>query len=145
MNDAGVGFAHIVVSGKQLVSRRRLGGEGGTANLRVLDGNGNQTLGDVLYGEGNQFGIAGNAALGQKLVHVVAALDVQLIDGAVVMRVVPGADLAEAGNGGQLIVPDGIDCQGGRKNQQRQDGGNDFYGFFHKILLILFSTQCAER
>ena len=76
-----------------------MGGEGGAGDLRGLDAHVQQALGDVGGDEGDQLAVGFHAALGQELLQIKAAVDFHLVDGAILVAVVPGTDLLQAGQG----------------------------------------------
>ena len=119
-DDAGVGLREVVVPGKQTVPLLGSGGEGGAGNLRLADAHGDQPLGDMAGDEGNQLRVAGGPALGLELVQIEPALHIHEVDGAVQVAVVPLPDELHAGQGKDLIVPQGEDGD----HQRQQQGQN---------------------
>ena len=75
--------------------------------------------------EGDQLAVGFHAALGQELLQIKAAVDFHLVDGAILVAVVPGTDLLQAGQGSQLIVPDGPDPAGQDQDSSGQQGRQD--------------------
>ena len=152
VDDAGVGLVKVVVPGEQPVALRRLGGEGRAGDLLAVDGHGDQPLGNALGHEGNQLGVRRSAPRGQKLVEIVAAHNLHLVDIAVVVVVVADGDLTDGGEGTDLIPPEAENAGGGQHHQgdqHAQGGQKPFAGFClgHKTGFSFCSCiwVCARR
>ena len=80
VDDGGVGGREVIVAAKDPVAALGICGKGRAGDGAGLDVHGDDALGDALGDEGDELRVSGCAALGQEIVEVVAARDVELVN-----------------------------------------------------------------
>ena len=135
VDDGGVGGREVVVAAKDPVAALGVCGKGRAGDGAGLDVHGDDALGDALGDEGDELRVSGCAALGQEIVEVVAARDVELVDCTVAVGFVAVGELFEGREGGQLVVPEGEHGNGQRDDQRRQHAGEALEDVGERMML----------
>ena len=135
VDDGGVGGREVIVAAKDPVAALGVCGKGRAGDGAGLDVHGDDALGDALGDEGDELRVSGCAALGQEIVEIVAARDVELVDSTVAVGFVAVGELFEGREGGQLVVPEGEHGNGQCDDQRRQHAGEALEDFGERMML----------
>ena len=135
VDDGGVGGREVIVAAKDPVAALGVCGKGRAGDGAGLDVHGDDALGDALGDERDELRVSGCAALGQEIVEVVAARDVELVNCTVTVGFVAVRELFEGREGGQFVVPEGEHGDSQRDDQRRQHAGEALEDFGERLML----------
>ena len=135
VDDGGVGGREVIVAAKDPVAALGVCGKGRAGDGAGLDVHGDDALGDALGDEGDELRVSGCTALGQEIVEIVAARDVELINSTVAVGFVAVGELFEGREGGQLVVPEGKHGDSQCDDQRRQHAGEALEDFGERMML----------